>query len=96
MNIWINLRAYANKTSAKSSGIPEGLPFYFNMYHFNIREGKILLAEASMNNVLLWVIVNSHYIFFLSFRCTVCMLDSFCSEERIILNREVMHSVLKL
>lgn len=74
MNILINLRAYANETSAKSSGIPEGLPFYFNMYHFSIREGKILLAEGSMNAVLLWIMVNSHYIFLLSFRCTGHML----------------------
>lgn len=53
MNILINLRAYANETSAKAFGIPEGLPFYFSMYHFNIEEGRILLAEGSMNNVLL-------------------------------------------
>lgn len=76
MNILINLRPYANETNAKASGIPEGLPFYFNMYHFNTREGKILLAEGSMNNVLLWIMVNSHYIFLLSFRCTVHMLKT--------------------
>lgn len=76
MNILINLRSYANETSAKSSGIPEGLPFYFNMYHFNIREGKILLVEGSMNNVLLCIMVNTHYIFLLSFRCTVHMLKT--------------------
>lgn len=51
MNVLINLRAYANDSSAKSSGISEALPFPSNMYHLVL--GKILLREGSMNNVLL-------------------------------------------